>query len=135
MRQARRACRDVTEITPEIDDDKAADTGGGEKRSRVTTGRTLLHGIDGRTREARRYRDVLDGLVVQFDIIDESDLALARRYASMSVLSEVQEAKQARGESADTERMIRAANTQRRIRNALEASYKARQRSARRMTP
>lgn len=124
-----------TEITPEMGATKGADTGSSEKRSRVSTGKILLHGIDGRTREARRYRDVLDGLVVQFDIIDEFDLALARRYASMSVLSEVQEAKQARGEFADTERMIRAANTQRRIRNALEASYKARQRLARRKTP
>jgi hypothetical protein len=62
-------------------------------------------------------------------------MSLARRYASMSVLSEVEEAKQARGESADTERMIRAANTQRRIRNNLAASHKARKRAARRNAP
>ena len=124
-----------TEITPEMGANKAADTGGGEKRSRVSAGKSLLHRIDGRTHEARRYRDVLDGLIIQFDITDEADLGLARRYASMSVLSEVQEAKQARGKSADAERMIRAANTQRRIRNALETSYKARQRAARRNTP
>jgi hypothetical protein len=119
----------MAETTPEMDADKSADTG---PRSRVSSGKAVLHRIDGRTHKAKRYKDVLDGLVVQYDIADESDLALARRYASLSVFSEGEESKQARGEPTDTERMIRAANTQRRIRSALEASHKARKRAQRR---
>jgi hypothetical protein len=124
---------EVAETTPEIDANKGADTGSGEKRSRVSTGKSLLHGIDGRTHAAKRYRDVLDALCVQYDIADESDLALARRYASLSVFTEGEEAKQVRGEPSDIERSIRAANTQRRLRTALEASHKGRKRQRRRI--
>jgi hypothetical protein len=124
---------EVAETTPEIDAGKGADTGPSTNRSRVSSGKSLLHGIDGRTHAAKRYKEVLDALVVQYDISDESDLALARRYASLSVFTEGEEAKQVRGEPSDIERSIRAANTQRRIRNALEASYTARKRQRRRI--
>jgi hypothetical protein len=123
---------DVTENTPQIAASKGGDTGPGTTRNRVSSGKSLLHGIDGRTHEAKRYKDVLDALVVQYDIAEESDLGLARRYAHLSVFAEGEEAKQARGEPHDAERSIRAANTQRRIRNALEASYTARKRAQRR---
>jgi hypothetical protein len=114
----------MVETDPKIIANRSSDK---TRRNRVTSGKALLAGVDGRTREAKRYRDCLDALLVQYDISDESDQALARRYASLSVFSELEEAKQARGEPCDTERMIRAANTQRRLRNALEASHKVRQ--------
>src|SRR5665213_862775 len=53
-------------------------------RSRVKT----LSGVDGRTRAGRAFRDALDGLVVQFDVSDESDMRLCRLAASYSVLLE-----------------------------------------------
>jgi hypothetical protein len=123
---------DLAENTPQIAASKGGDTGPSSGRNRVSSGRSLLHGIDGRTHEAKRYKDILDALCIQYDVADESDLALARRYASLSVFTEAEEAKQARNEPADVERMIRAANAQRRIRNALEASHKQRKRAQRR---
>jgi predicted mannosyl-3-phosphoglycerate phosphatase (HAD superfamily) len=104
-------------------------------RNRVTSARSLLHKIDGRTHVAKRYKDVLDNVIVEFDATTESDLALARRYASMSVFAEAEEARMARGEPHDAERLIRASNAQRRIRAALQASHKQRKRASKRNAP
>src|SRR5262245_21989993 len=94
------------EITPEIHAQGGA-TSDGHKRSRVSAGRSVLPKIDGRTWEARRYRDVLDALTTQYDIDNEADLTLAKRVAGQTVFAEGEEAKQARGESYDTERLGR----------------------------
>jgi hypothetical protein len=102
-------------------------------RSRVTNGR-ILRGIDGRSAEARRLRDVFDALILQYDISDESDLCLARRAATLVVWAEDQDARLARGEAVDDERLIRSSNTIRRIRRDLAASAKAHSRAARRNT-
>jgi hypothetical protein len=101
------------------------------QRSRMNDSKSLLPRIDGRTRAARRYRDLFNALVAEFDATAESDMALCRRYASQCVFAEVEEAKQARGEPVDNERLIRSANTIRRLSTALAASAKARRRARR----
>ena len=100
------------------------------QRSRVSNGR-ILRGIDGRSAAARRLRDVFDVLISQYDISDEFDLELARRAATLVVWSEDQDARLARGDVVDDERLIRSSNTLRRIRRDLAAGHKARQRAQR----
>jgi hypothetical protein len=100
-------------------------------RSAVTNGKRLFPGVDGRTREARRYRDVLDSLIVEYDAIAESDLGMCRRIAGLTVFCERIEAQLARGESADDGALVTAGNSIRRFRRDLAASRRTRQRTQR----
>jgi hypothetical protein len=99
-------------------------------RSAVTNG-GQLPGVDGRSPEARRGRDILDRLIVEFDITSEADMALARSYASQRVWSEQQEALLYNGETISGERLIRSANTQRRLYERLQESHRKRLKAAR----
>jgi hypothetical protein len=70
-------------------------------RSRVTNGQELLPGIDGRSLQARRYRDLVANLVSDaggIEIIAEARLQLIRRFSALAVLAENLEAKIAMGE-------------------------------------
>lgn len=83
-------------------------------RARVTNGSELLVGIDGRSRPARRYRDVLDALLAQLGREPtEADLILARRAAHLVVWCEAEDAALARGETAAE--TVTAANALRRL--------------------
>ena len=66
-------------------------------RSRLTNGRELFLGeVDGRSREARRYRDVYAGLVAHLggaDVVTEPRRHLAKRASALVVWCEVEEAK------------------------------------------
>ncbi|MDH3668010.1 MAG: hypothetical protein OEN23_13875 [Paracoccaceae bacterium] len=66
-------------------------------RSRVTNRKqTFLPDVDGRTREARRYRDVYAGLVAHLggeNEITDAERHLAKRAASLVVWCEVEEGK------------------------------------------
>lgn len=101
---------------------------GPAQRSRVSNGRHQ-RGIDGRSAGARRWRDVYDALICQYDISDEADVVLASRAATLVVWSEDQDRRLACGERVDDERLIRSSNTLRRIRRDLAASHSARQRA------
>jgi hypothetical protein len=81
----------------------------------VTTGRYLLHNVDGRGTMARRYRDLLDRYTTEFAIVDESDLSLARRAATISVQLEQQEARLLNHEPVNNAEMATATNTLRRL--------------------
>jgi hypothetical protein len=47
-------------------------------RSRATNRISVLNGVDGRSTEARRYRDLIAIFASQFQIRSESDIALVR---------------------------------------------------------
>lgn len=73
-------------------------------RSRVSNGRDLLPGIDGRSTTARRYRDILAALAADqggADRLSEARAQLCRRFAAAAVLAEGMEARLAAGESID----------------------------------
>lgn len=66
-----------------------------EARSRVSNHRDLLPNVDGRSIQARRYRDILASVCTDqggIDRMSEVRLQLARRYAACCVLAEQMEA-------------------------------------------
>jgi hypothetical protein len=67
-------------------------------RSKITNGRQMLDNIDGRSTIARRLRDILRGLLIEFEITTEADDLLVRQAATLSVLSEQLQAQMVRGE-------------------------------------
>ncbi len=73
-------------------------------RARVTNGRTLLAGVDGRRAGYRRYRDVLADVMEQTGRRNE---ALCRRYASLVMQSETLDAMIARGEPVDVDQLVK----------------------------
>jgi hypothetical protein len=71
------------------------------QRSRITNGRDVLPGVDGRSAAARRFRDIANAILIDqggIDLCSESRLQLIRRFSACAVLSELAEAKLARGE-------------------------------------
>ena len=88
-------------------------------RSRVSNGRELfLAEVDGRSREARRYRDVYAGLMQHLggeDHTSEARRHLAKRAAALIVWAEMEEAKLAQGERLDVAAYTTAINALRRL--------------------
>ncbi len=88
-------------------------------RSRLTNGRELfLADVDGRSREARRYRDVYVALVAHLggeDHASETKRHLAKRASALIVWAEVEEAKLATGEKLDVQTYTTAVNALRRL--------------------
>ncbi len=73
-------------------------------RSKVSNGKDLLPGIDGRSAEARRYRDISSALIADmggFDRCSEARIQLIRRFAAASVLAETLEASLINGKTID----------------------------------
>lgn len=71
-------------------------------RSRVSNGKDVLPGVDGRSLIARRYYDILAELSGdQGGGMSEARKQLCRRFAAASVLAEQMEARMARGEKID----------------------------------
>ena len=73
-------------------------------RSRISNGSAILDGIDGRSREARRFRDVLGEIVSDLggaDHLSEGQRQLARRCAMLAVECEKIEALGVAGEAID----------------------------------
>lgn len=93
-------------------------------RSRITNGRDLLPGIDGRGLWARRYRDLIDLHLSDIggeDFASQAQVSLVRRAAALTVELERLEAKFATNDHAEpnVERHQRATNTLRRTLQAL----------------
>ena len=88
-------------------------------RSRLTNGRELFLGeVDGRSREARRYRDVYAGLVAHLggdDVVTEPRRHLAKRASALVVWAEMEEARLATGEVLDVQTYTTAVNALRRL--------------------
>jgi hypothetical protein len=73
-------------------------------RSRVSNGRDLLPGIDGRSIVARRYRDIAAAILADQGgeaQCSESRKQLIRRFAAAAVLAEQLESRLANGEQID----------------------------------
>ena len=88
-------------------------------RSRLTNRRELFLGdVDGRSREARRFRDVYAALIAHMggeDHASETKLHLAKRASALIVWAEVEEAKLATGEALDVQTYTTAVNALRRL--------------------
>lgn len=75
-----------------------------EAKSRVSNGSDVLPGVDGRSRVARRYRDISAAIAVDqggAHHISETKHQLIRRFAAAAVLAEAMEAQLANGEPID----------------------------------
>jgi hypothetical protein len=75
-----------------------------EARSRVTNGKEVLPGVDGRSLIARRYRDIIAAITVDQNgagHLSEARQQLIRRFAAASVLAEAMEARLANGQQID----------------------------------
>jgi hypothetical protein len=73
-------------------------------RSRVSNGREILPGIDGRSAAARRVYDICSAIAADLggaDRLSETRLSLVRRFASLATLAEEQEARLAEGKEVD----------------------------------
>jgi hypothetical protein len=96
-------------------------------QSRVTTGKHLLPGVDGRSPLARRYRDVLSALVVdQGDCISEARMALCRRFAAAACMAEAMEADLVNGKTIDISEHCLLSSTLVRLANRIGLSREAR---------
>ena len=62
-------------------------------RSRITNGSELLRGVDGRSAEGRRYRDLTEAFRVEFGLgASEREMAAIRLAAALTVQSETLQA-------------------------------------------
>lgn len=84
-------------------------------RSRVSNGSKLLPGIDGRSPQARRFRDLILGYTAEFEAANEFDKALIRQAAFLVIKAEDLQAKQLRGEDVDSDEVIRLTGQLRRV--------------------
>jgi hypothetical protein len=100
-------------------------------RNAVTNGSRLhRRGIDGRTRDAKRFRDLFESFVESLGGkagLSEADRALARMAASLTVKSEAMQAEVAKGVEVDTEQLVRVSNSLSRVLGRLGVREFARQ--------
>jgi hypothetical protein len=98
-------------------------------RSRVTNGRDILPGIDGRSTVARRFHDIVTAILVDQGGIDrcaESRLQLIRRFAAAAVIAEQMEARLANGEEINITEHAQLASTLVRIAQRIGIDRRAR---------
>jgi hypothetical protein len=88
-------------------------------RNAVTNGSRLhRRGVDGRTRDARRFRDLFESFAESLGgevRLSEADRALARTAASLTVKSEAMQAEVAKGGEVDAEQLVRVSNSLSRV--------------------
>lgn len=85
-----------------------------QNRSRVTNGQRLLEGMDKRSAEGRRFRDLVHAYSEPFGgfhALDAGGQALVRESAAKTIESERNAAALARGEAVDSEQSVRIANS------------------------
>jgi hypothetical protein len=98
-------------------------------RSRVSNGRDILPGIDGRSPTARRYRDVLSALVVDqggADRMSEARVQLCRRFAASACMAEAMEADLVNGKQIEIGGHCLLSSTLVRLANRIGLSREAR---------
>jgi hypothetical protein len=87
-------------------------------------------GIDGRGRDARRFRDVFERLAQDAaggeSNLSEAERALARTAASLAVKAEAMQAQVAAGQEVDAEQLVRVSNSLSRVLAQLRAKQKPR---------
>ncbi|WP_316229608.1 hypothetical protein [Bradyrhizobium sp. SZCCHNR1070] len=84
-------------------------------RSRVTNGTRLLVGVDGRSAEARRFRDLVRSYESEFESTTEADRNLIRQAALLALKSEHLQAAVVRGEPVDADTLTKLTGQLRRI--------------------
>jgi hypothetical protein len=75
-----------------------------DHKSALTNNSTMLPGVDGRSAQARRFKDIIAQIVADqagISECSEARLQLIRRFAASALLAEELEAKLARGEDID----------------------------------
>jgi hypothetical protein len=83
--------------------------------------------VDGRTREARRYRDLFKAFADEaggVETLSASAQQLIRRLAQVSIELELQESQRASGQAIDPVAFVTLVNSQRRLLKDLEALKK-----------
>ena len=91
-------------------------------RSRVTNGSKMVAGVDGRSADARRYRDLAMSFADDLGgaaVLTEAQRALVFQAASLVVQSEALNGAMIRGELVDVEQQTRVANALGRTLNRL----------------
>jgi hypothetical protein len=76
----------------------------------VSNGRRIFNGVDGRSIEARRFRDLIAALAADLgglDSLTEAERTLVRHTASLAVRSEQLQAAVLKGEAVDPTDLIR----------------------------
>ena len=94
----------------------------------MTNDPLALRGIDGRSIEARRYRDLVLAFVDDLggtDCASEADKALARQAAGAVVASEAMQARIIAGEAVDLEQATRLQNAANRFLQAIRSQTRA----------
>ena len=95
----------------------------------MANGDTLITGVDARSAEARRFRDLCISFAAPiggFGDIAEHDVALVRHAAALTMQSEGMQRAAVRGEPLDAEQLVRVTNALTRTLNALSARHKPR---------
>lgn len=87
-------------------------------RSRSTNDVRHLPGVDGRSSQARRFRDVVAGLSGDGEL-GEAETVLVRSIATLTVRAETMSAAMIRGEATDPEQLTRVTNALARMLGAL----------------
>jgi hypothetical protein len=89
----------------------------------------MLRGIDGRSAEARRFRDLVEGFAADFGTTPpgEREMALVRQAAAITVQAESMQAAIVRGEDVDPEQLTRLMNVQTRTLKELGLKKRGRQ--------
>jgi hypothetical protein len=98
-------------------------------RSRITNGRDILPGIDGRGAVARRYRDIVNAILVDQGGVDrcsESRKQLIRRFAAAAVIAEQMESRLANGGEINISEHAQLASTLVRIAQRIGINRRAR---------
>ena len=81
------------------------------QRSRVANRPATLPGLDGRSAEARRFREMVTALTDQLGgALGEAETLQVRAAASLQLHAEDLSARSLRGEAIDSEQLTRAAN-------------------------
>jgi hypothetical protein len=91
-------------------------------RSKVTNGTRLLIGVDGRSEQGRRYRDLIESFAADlggFGKLSEAEKGLVRQCAALTAQSERMQAAIVRGDPVDDEQVTRCLNSQTRALRAL----------------
>jgi hypothetical protein len=85
-------------------------------RSKISNGTRLLSNVDGRSREARRFRDLVASFATEIGTdLGEVEMGLVRQAAGLALRAEQLQEAIVRGEPVDNDDLIRISGTSRRI--------------------
>jgi hypothetical protein len=97
-------------------------------RSRVTNGSKMIAGVDGRSADARRYRDLAMSFADDLGgaaVLTEAQRALVRQAAALSVKSEKLQGDMISGKDVSDEQLTRVCNSLSRTLNRLGIKKRA----------